>query len=70
MDKSAIDAQSVEGITPWLSRATANSIAEYIYGCDSEKLSDLQRQLMAALDTFTTAEGSLSQHALGSLSEI
>ena len=51
---------SVEGaiaLTEYF-RSSVNIVVDYIYGCDSEKLSDVQRQLVAALpDTFTTAEG-------------
>lgn len=58
-DKKTIEVQSVEGaiaLTEYF-RDSVNKVVD-IYGCDSEKLSDIQKQLVAALpETFSTAEG-------------
>ena len=67
-DKRAIDINSVEGaiaLTEYF-RDSVNKVVDYIYGCDSEKLSDVQKQLVAALpEIFTTAEGVVIATKLG-----
>ena len=59
-DKSSVDITSVEGaiaLTEYF-RVSVNKVVDYIYGCDSEKLSEAQRQLINALpESFTTAQG-------------
>ncbi len=58
--KTAIDTESVEGAISIVEyfRANVIRVVDYLYGCESDKLSEAQQALLNALpETFTTAEG-------------